>query len=243
MRLMAMASLLCLFACDSDKASPAPAAADDAQTAPTQPADASPPPIDASLPDAEAPDAAKKAAANDDRAPDESAVREAISNTAMLKMMTGDSGTYRKTEDTEQGASLDDSLSSVKRRGAKVSSGPPSPEGPVSRVKANVDAIDDSTLEEDMVLRRIRSRYLAGIKRCHLSRLKVDPAAGGRVRARLTIGKTGRVTTSVVKGFEASVDRCIKGQALKWRFGIPKDEEGNPIAAQFQLVLLLKPGS
>ena len=111
----------------------------------------------------------------------------------------------------------------------------------VSRATFDVEDISESTLDPDSVAKIIRSRYLQGIKRCHQRLLKQNPAAGGRVNLRFTVGPTGGVTKVDVKGFDASVDACIKDLATKWRFGAPKDDDGKPTSADFQLPLVLKP--
>ena len=111
----------------------------------------------------------------------------------------------------------------------------------VSRATFDVEDISESTLDPDSVAKIIRSRYLQGIKRCHQRLLKADPNAGGRVSMRFTVGPTGGVTKSDVKGFDASVDACIKDLSTKWRFGAPKDDEGKPTSADFQIPLVLKP--
>lgn len=119
----------------------------------------------------------------------------------------------------------------------------PKEEEKVSRVK--IDPVEDlsfTDLDPSEVARLIRSRYLAGIKRCHQQALKTDPTAQGRVTIRFTVGPTGRVTTANVNGFSASVDSCIASQARRWRFGAPKDDSGKPTSADFQIPLILKPG-
>ncbi|MCP4446400.1 MAG: AgmX/PglI C-terminal domain-containing protein [Myxococcales bacterium] len=99
-----------------------------------------------------------------------------------------------------------------------------------------------SDLDPNAVVKRIRGKYLAGIKRCHQRVLKLDPRAQGKVTIRFTVGPTGRVTKANVKGFDPTVDACIKESASKWRFSAPKDE-GKPTSADFEVPLLLKPGA
>lgn len=111
----------------------------------------------------------------------------------------------------------------------------------VSRASFDVEDISESTLDPDSVAKIIRARYLQGIKRCHQRLLKADPNAGGRVSMRFTVGPTGGVTKSDVKGFDAGVDACIKDLSLKWRFGAPKDDDGKPTSADFQIPLVLQP--
>jgi hypothetical protein len=113
----------------------------------------------------------------------------------------------------------------------------------VSRTSfSDVEDLSESTLDPDAVAKIIKSRYLQGIKRCHERLLKQDPAARGRVNLRFTVGPTGGVTKSSVKGFDPAVDSCIKSLTLKWRFGAPKDDDGKPTSADFQIPLVLEPG-
>jgi hypothetical protein len=105
------------------------------------------------------------------------------------------------------------------------------------------DVVDltQTTLDPDAVAKIIRSRYLQGIKRCHERLLKQSPSARGRVQLRFTVGPTGGVTRSTVKGFDPTVDSCIHDLTLKWRFGAPK-EDGKPTSADFEVPLILEPG-
>ncbi|MBL4637464.1 MAG: energy transducer TonB [Kofleriaceae bacterium] len=121
--------------------------------------------------------------------------------------------------------------------------GPKQEEKIVSKLKlGRADDLSLSDLDPNAVAKRIRGKYLSGIKRCHQRALKIDPRAQGKVTIRFTVGPTGRVTRATVKGFSATVDACIKGQASKWRFSAPKDE-GKPTSADFSIPLLLKPGA
>src|SRR5690606_21151133 len=119
----------------------------------------------------------------------------------------------------------------------------PKAEEKVSLIKlGDADDLSLTDLDPSEVIKRIRGKYLAGIKQCHQRVLKVDPKAEGRVTIRFTVGPTGRVTKADVKGFDPTVDACIKGQAAKWRFSAPKDD-GKPTSADFEVPLLLKPGA
>jgi outer membrane biosynthesis protein TonB len=114
------------------------------------------------------------------------------------------------------------------------------------RSMAKYDVVDvgvDTTLDPEEVARRIRSRYLDGIKRCHGRALKRNPEAQGRVNIAFTVGPSGRVTDSSVDGFDPEVDSCIQALTRGWLFGIPKDDNGKPSSASFRIPLVLKPGS
>jgi hypothetical protein len=120
----------------------------------------------------------------------------------------------------------------------------PKAEEKVSRPNlGQIDDFIDTTLDPETVAKIIRSRYLQGIKRCHERLLKQSPSAKGRVQVRFTVGPTGGVTKSSVKGFDPTVDACIHELTLRWRFGAPKDDDGKPTSAEFQIPLILEPGN
>lgn len=217
-----------------------------------------------------------------DSSPSDAAVSEAIQNTAVLAVLTGEGGAggmFSKMSGTDQGASLDDSIAHAKGKatattgsgggdrrqrgqgtgklgtdkGGSGVSGPTGTEGGAGGTKkedkiksltkfGRAEDLSLSDLDPNAVVKRIRGKYLAGIKRCHQRVLKIDPKAQGKVTIRFTVGPTGRVTKANVKGFDPTVDACIKGQAAKWRFSAPKDE-GKPTSADFEVPLLLKPGA
>lgn len=111
------------------------------------------------------------------------------------------------------------------------------PRGRVNVGKSSTD--DDTTLNPDEVERKIKTVYMAGLKRCHKDLLKRDPSAGGTVALKFLVGPLGRVTKAKADGFDPGVDRCIEQQALGWRFGVPKDEDGEATDATFRISLAL----
>jgi len=112
-----------------------------------------------------------------------------------------------------------------------------------SRVKFDVEDIDMTSLDPDAVARRIRSRYLAGIQRCHERALKRDPKIGGRIDLQFTVSIAGKVTGAKIKsGFDSEVEECIKGLTKTWSFPAPKDDSGHPTSATFVIPLVLKAG-
>lgn len=99
---------------------------------------------------------------------------------------------------------------------------------------------DDTTLNPDAVLRKIRTAYMSGLKRCHKDLLKRDPSAGGTVTLKFMVGESGRVVRVKANGFDPGVDRCIEQRAKSWRFGVPKDSDGDATDATFQVSLVLQ---
>lgn len=99
---------------------------------------------------------------------------------------------------------------------------------------------DDTTLRPDAVMRKIKTAYMSGLKRCHKDLLKRDPSAGGRVSLKFMVGPSGRITRVKANGFDGGVDKCIETRAKSWRFGVPKDEDGDPTDATFKISLVLQ---
>jgi hypothetical protein len=103
------------------------------------------------------------------------------------------------------------------------------------------EGFDSSTLTPDQVLAKIMSAYMSGLKRCHKETLKKDPSARGKVTLKFTVNESGRVASSAAKGFDSELDACIKSRMETWRFNEPKDSDGDPTDASFQITLALQP--
>ena len=113
---------------------------------------------------------------------------------------------------------------------------------PTGRINvSDKQSFDESTLTPDIVLSKIQSAYMAGLKRCYKTYLAKDASARGKVTLSLTINETGRTTSSGAKGFAGEVDSCIEGLMGSWRFPIPKDKDGEPTEASFAITLQLVP--
>lgn len=104
-----------------------------------------------------------------------------------------------------------------------------------------VNAKSETNLIADEVQKRIENKYLSGITRCHHRALKTDPKTAGAVSISFTVGATGRVTKATAKGFDPSIDSCLQGQLLRWRFRAPTLEEA-PTTAAFGLQLEMTAG-
>ena len=114
--------------------------------------------------------------------------------------------------------------------------------GPSGRISvADKQTFDESTLTPDIVMAKIQSAYMAGLKRCYREYLKKDASARGKVTLSLTINETGRTVKGAAKGFASEVDDCISNLMTGWRFPIPKDKEGDPTEASFAITLQLVP--
>jgi uncharacterized protein YndB with AHSA1/START domain len=106
---------------------------------------------------------------------------------------------------------------------------------------ADKQTFDESTLTPDIVLAKIQSAYMAGLKRCYKEFLRKDASARGKVTLNLTVNETGRTTKGAAHGFAGEVDECIGGLMGGWRFPIPKDKDGEATEASFAITLQLVP--
>jgi hypothetical protein len=113
---------------------------------------------------------------------------------------------------------------------------------PAGRISvADKQTFDESSLTPDVVLAKIQSAYMAGLKRCYKEYLKKDASARGKVTLQLTVNETGRTVKGAAHGFAAEVDECITGQMASWRFPVPKDKDGEATEASFAITLQLVP--
>lgn len=114
--------------------------------------------------------------------------------------------------------------------------------GPSGRISvSNKQAFDESSLTPDLVLSKIQSAYMAGLKRCYKQYLNKDASARGAVKLEFEVNATGRALNGKATGFSGEVDSCISSQMSSWRFPIPKDKDGDPTDASFAITLQLVP--
>jgi hypothetical protein len=100
---------------------------------------------------------------------------------------------------------------------------------------------DAPTLTPAMVVARIVNQYMAGLERCYKHGLASDPDLSAKVTLRFGVDETGGTFDSHAGGANAGVDRCVQDQMSRWRFPVPKDRDGDPTDAHFQIQLVLRP--
>ena len=126
--------------------------------------------------------------------------------------------------------------------GGDIGTGKTVEKGPAGRISvSDKQTFDESTLTPDVVLAKIQSAYMAGLKRCYKQYLNKDASARGKVTLSLTVNETGRTVKGSAKGFADEVDQCISGQMSSWRFPVPKDKDGEVTEASFAITLQLVP--
>jgi len=114
--------------------------------------------------------------------------------------------------------------------------------GPAGRISVSTKtALDESSLTADLVLAKIQSVYMAGLKRCYKNYLNKDASARGKVVLSFTVNESGATVGGKANGFAGEVDECIGAQMGGWRFPVPKDKDGEKTPAGFQIALQLVP--
>ncbi len=114
--------------------------------------------------------------------------------------------------------------------------------GPAGRISVSTKtALDESSLTADLVLAKIQSVYMAGLKRCYKQYLNKDASARGKVVLSFTVNESGSTVNGKANGFASEVDDCISGQMGGWRFPVPKDKDGEKTTAAFAIALQLVP--
>lgn len=125
---------------------------------------------------------------------------------------------------------------------ANVTFEPATRDVPSGRISvASKRALDETTLTPDMMIERVTSMYMAGLKRCYASGLRYEATARGRVTLKFQVTDIGRVESATATGFAKHIDTCIAERMATWVFVVPKDKSGEPTKAAFEIVLQLVP--
>lgn len=102
---------------------------------------------------------------------------------------------------------------------------------------ARVHVLQHSTGAEQ-VRAKIQSAYLAQIKRCYRDELRKDPVRRGKLTLTVRVSSTGSTKRSTAVGLASA---CVQELMQRWRFPIPKDVDGEPTPASFEVTLQLVP--
>ena len=106
---------------------------------------------------------------------------------------------------------------------------------------ATTGALDDSSLTPDMVQRKILGAYFASVKRYHKALLQRDRTARGKVVLSFGVDEAGHTVDPVVTGFDGPFRAGIAAEMQHWRFEIPRDANGRPTRASFEISMFLVP--
>ncbi|HVK85890.1 MAG TPA: hypothetical protein VM513_17340 [Kofleriaceae bacterium] len=98
-----------------------------------------------------------------------------------------------------------------------------------------------TTLTVELVLDKINKVYMSGLARCYRKGLTTDATLTGKVAISFTVTERGSLDDTSAGGVTPEVDACIAQLMTGWRFPIPRDKQGEPDTASFQLVLALQP--
>lgn len=101
-----------------------------------------------------------------------------------------------------------------------------------------VDAVIHTSLSAATV-RKMLTKHLAGVKRCHLAYLRKVPDASGNVTAQINVGPNGNVSLARVMGFAPPLDACIKQALEHAHFATPTASGGVATTAPFKVHLWL----
>ncbi len=100
--------------------------------------------------------------------------------------------------------------------------------------------IDDTSSSQAVIVRKIQTAYLSGLKRCHKEALKLDPKVDGRMPIAFGINERGRVVDVKVDGPTPALIACVEQQAARWTFAPVTDADGAPTSTTFQMTLQLR---
>lgn len=106
---------------------------------------------------------------------------------------------------------------------------------------ANKTSFDRTSLSADAVAAAIMKEHLAALRSCYGGALARDASAKGKAMLALTVKPDGAVTPGKVLAPDTTLASCF-GQAMAtWKLPVPKDADGEPTEAGFQIELALAP--
>ncbi len=98
-----------------------------------------------------------------------------------------------------------------------------------------------TTLSVDSVVDRINTVYMPHLQRCYRKGLLGDASLAGKIKLAFTVNERGGLDDIEATGVSSEVDGCVSAAMEGWKFGIPKDKDGDPTDQGFRLVLALQP--
>src|SRR5262245_57775560 len=117
--------------------------------------------------------------------------------------------------------------------GTQPSPAPPKVEP--AKVDQPISDAQPTTLTADLVIAKIASAYMPGVRRCYRNYLKKDASARGRLVLELSVNAVGRATDAIATGVSNEVGDCTTAQMAAWRFPIPRNKAGAPTTAAFRI--------
>ncbi|NVB83689.1 MAG: AgmX/PglI C-terminal domain-containing protein [Kofleriaceae bacterium] len=151
----------------------------------------------------------------------------------------GDGGHTSRVDDRARPGTVDDRP--IADNPQLVTHEEPRPEETRGRIiPGDVRPDDTTTLTPAIVLERINTLYMAGLKRCYRLGLAEDSTLGGRVKINFTVDERGKVIDPDASGVSSQVDGCVSKAMSGWRFPIPR-KNGEPSETTFTVSLALQP--
>ncbi|MCB9572833.1 MAG: hypothetical protein H6709_12170 [Kofleriaceae bacterium] len=138
--------------------------------------------------------------------------------------------------DRQPGTDLAAPVAAAGDAGAGAAAATPRPRVRVSR---GTIAEVATSLGIDTIIAKVESTYAAGLKRCYVEALKVDPTATADLELTLTVNESGRSVEPSVTGGPDTVDDCVTAMAAHWTFPAPKNADGEPASTTVMLRIAL----
>ena len=168
-------------------------------------------------------------------------LKDQIADVGTRKITIGDDGKGFREQPgprlgTDQGPSIDDPTHVVGQPvkkdttdGGRITLRPLPAQGP------------KTTLTVDTVVDRINTVYMPQLQRCYRKGLLGDASLAGKIKLAFTVNERGGLDDIEAAGVSSEVDGCVSAAMEGWKFGIPRDKDGDSTDQGFRLVLALQP--
>lgn len=114
--------------------------------------------------------------------------------------------------------------------------------GPAGKITiASKTSFDRTDLSADAVAERITKQHLAALGSCYRAALARDASIQGKATLALTVKPDGTIASAKATAPDTTLQSCFSQAMQTWAFPIPKDADGEPTDAGFQIALALTP--
>ncbi len=172
---------------------------------------------------------------------------------------TAGSGPVRETAPSEPGheTQIGSASNSVLAQQAKVALGeldagvpselPPdvgsgSGKGPPGKITiASKTSFDRTNLSADAVAEKIVKEHLVALGNCYRATLARNAKVEGKATLALTVKPDGKIASAKATAPDTTLQTCFSQAMQTWTFPAPKNADGEPADAGFQIALRLVP--
>ncbi len=114
--------------------------------------------------------------------------------------------------------------------------------GPPGKITiASKTSFDRTNLSADAVAEKIVKEHLVALGNCYRATLARNAKVEGKATLALTVKPDGKIASAKATAPDTTLQTCFSQAMQTWTFPVPKNADGEPADAGFQIALVLAP--